>query len=107
MSDNNNVAVAEAEAALDACEKDECCSSAMMDKLKEARAKMSAVLNDLNAKASEVGAAVKKNAQCAQEKAREGIEKTEKTIQAHPLAAVGIALGIGVLIGLCIPRRRD
>ena len=36
-----------------------------------------------------------------------GVDKTEVAIKENPWAAVGIAFGVGILIGVLVPRGRD
>lgn len=44
-------------------------------------------------------------AQALKEKAREGAKATDRAIREHPYTSLGIALGVGVLIGCLIQRR--
>ena len=39
------------------------------------------------------------------EQAKEAAKKTDETIRAHPYESIGIAFGVGVLIGVLIGRR--
>lgn len=43
----------------------------------------------------------------AEDSVREGLEKAEDTIREHPLAAVGLAAGLGFVLGLLIRGNRD
>ena len=72
----------------------------------EARDKLNAVLGDLRGKAQQTEQAIRKNLAQAQESLRQGAAHTETRIKEHPFAAVGIAAGIGFLIGLLINRKR-
>jgi ElaB/YqjD/DUF883 family membrane-anchored ribosome-binding protein len=40
-----------------------------------------------------------------QEKAVEGVKVTDRTIRTHPYESLGIALGVGVLLGFFVGRR--
>lgn len=42
---------------------------------------------------------------CLQEKAVAGARATDKVIRDHPYQSLGIALGIGVLVGLLVSRK--
>lgn len=50
--------------------------------------------------------ALRKGYDRAEESLREGVDYTERKIKDHPFASVGIAAGVGVLIGLMINRNR-
>jgi ElaB/YqjD/DUF883 family membrane-anchored ribosome-binding protein len=43
----------------------------------------------------------------AKEQVKAGVDKTEVAIKENPWAAVGIAFGVGILIGVLVPRGRD
>ena len=45
-------------------------------------------------------------AQAAKEKGRVAAEKAEETITDHPFASVGIAFGVGLLLGAVLTSRR-
>ena len=47
----------------------------------------------------------KDNCRELQEKAIEGAEATDKVIRKHPYQSLGIAFGVGVLIGVLVGRR--
>ncbi len=47
----------------------------------------------------------KKSAQVLQEKAVAGAKATDQAIRTHPYPALGIAFGIGILIGVLAARR--
>lgn len=42
-----------------------------------------------------------------EEKARAGAQATDKMIREHPYQSIGIAFGIGMLIGILLNRNRD
>jgi ElaB/YqjD/DUF883 family membrane-anchored ribosome-binding protein len=42
-----------------------------------------------------------------QDRTAAAAKATDKTIREHPYQAIGIALGVGVLIGLLVSRSRD
>ena len=69
--------------------------AAFRRKAREAREKLDNLLHDLGEKAGDTGRQFKK-----------GIDHTEEQIKDHPWAAVGIAAGIGLMLGLLINRGR-
>lgn len=73
-------------------------SSGKMDavyrKARVARDKLNAVVEDLGVRADHVEKAMRKN-----------LAHTEDKIRENPLASVGIAAGVGLLIGLLLNRR--
>jgi ElaB/YqjD/DUF883 family membrane-anchored ribosome-binding protein len=66
-------------------------ASELMEKGREAGARVSAALQ--SAKAN------------IQEKTVAGAKATDRTIRQHPYESIGIAFGIGVLIGVLVARR--
>lgn len=75
-------------------------------KASEARDKLNAVLADLRVKAQQTEQAIRKNLVHAEQSVREGVAHTETRIKENPFAAVGIAAGIGFVIGLLVNRNR-
>jgi len=69
--------------------------AAFYRKAREARDKLNTLLQDLGEKAGDTGKHLKR-----------GIDQTEDQIKDHPWAAVGIAAGVGLLLGLLINRGR-
>ena len=69
--------------------------AAFYRKAREARDKLDTLLHELGEKAGDTGKQLKK-----------GIDQTEEQIKDHPWAAVGIAGGVGLLLGLLINRGR-
>ncbi len=69
--------------------------AAFYRKAREARDKLNHLLHDLGEKAGDTGKHLKK-----------GLDQTEEQIKDHPWAAVGIAAGAGLLLGLLINRGR-
>jgi ElaB/YqjD/DUF883 family membrane-anchored ribosome-binding protein len=69
--------------------------TAFYRKAKEARDKLDRLLHDLGEKAGDTGKHLRK-----------GLDQTEEQIKDHPWAAVGIAAGAGLLLGLLINRGR-
>ncbi len=67
---------------------------AVYAKARVARDKLNSVIDELGGKADQVDKAVRKN-----------VADTEDRIRENPLAAVGIAAGVGLLIGLLLNRR--
>ena len=64
-------------------------------KIREARDRLDSTLHDLGDKATATGQQVK-----------HGVELTEDRIKETPWAAVGIAAGVGLVLGLLINRNR-
>ena len=75
-------------------------------KARDARDKLNAVLSDLRVKARETEKVVRKNLAQAESQVRQGVAQTETKIKEYPFAAVGIAAGIGFIIGLLVNRNR-
>ena len=69
--------------------------AAFYRKAREARDKLDTLLHDLGEKAGDTGTQLRK-----------GVDHTEEQIRDHPWAAVGIAAGVGLLLGLLINRGR-
>ena len=64
------------------------------DKTKEARAKLAGALEK-----------AKESYKKLQEKAAEGAKATDQCIRTHPYQTMGIAFGVGVIIGLLAKRK--
>ena len=64
------------------------------DKAREARSRLSATL-----------ASAKESLETLQEKAIAGAKATDRVIREHPYQSIGIAFGLGVLIGVLVNRR--
>jgi ElaB/YqjD/DUF883 family membrane-anchored ribosome-binding protein len=64
------------------------------EKVSEARKRLAAALE----RAKEIAGRVR-------EKAVEGAKVTDKAVHEHPYQAIGIALGVGVLLGYLVARR--
>jgi ElaB/YqjD/DUF883 family membrane-anchored ribosome-binding protein len=75
-------------------------------KARDARDKLNAVLTDLRVKARETEKVVRKNLAQAEKSVKHGVQHTETKIREYPLAAVGIAAGLGFIIGLLVNRNR-
>jgi len=75
-------------------------------KAREARDKLNTVLADLRGKAVETEKVVRKSLGSAEESMRQGVHQTETKIREYPFAAVGIAAGLGFIIGLLVNRNR-
>ena len=80
--------------------------SATHSRASEARDKLNVVLGDLRVKAQQTEKAIRKNLAQAETSVREGVAHTETRIKDNPFAAVGIAAGIGFVIGLLVNRNR-
>lgn len=68
------------------------------EKAKEARARLSAALERAKATCEELQGQ-------ALETARAAVKKADTVIREHPYESIGVAFGIGVLIGVLIGRR--
>ena len=78
----------------------------------DARALLSATVDVAGEKVAEarkrLAAALDKGKEmygCVREKAAEGVKAADETLRDHPYEAVGIALGVGALIGYLAARR--
>jgi ElaB/YqjD/DUF883 family membrane-anchored ribosome-binding protein len=70
--------------------------SGLSEKAREARARLAASLASAKAGLSKLN-----------EKAVEGAKATDKVIRANPYQSIGIAFGLGILIGVLVTRNRD
>ena len=68
----------------------------LSEKAREARARLAASL-----------ASAKAGLQKVNEKAIEGAKATDRVIRANPYQSIGVAFGIGILIGVLVTRGRD
>jgi ElaB/YqjD/DUF883 family membrane-anchored ribosome-binding protein len=66
----------------------------LTEKSKEARTRLNDALESAQRSCEEL-----------QERAVAGLKTAEDTIKAHPYKTVGIALGVGLLVGLLLTRR--
>lgn len=64
------------------------------DKAREARARLTNALER-----------AKESCECLQEKAVASAKAADKVIRAHPYQTIGIAFGVGVLIGVLVTRK--
>ena len=71
-------------------------SSGLSEKAREARARLTASLASAKAGLSRIN-----------EKAVEGAKATDRVIRANPYQSIGVAFGIGILIGVLVTRGRD
>ena len=69
-------------------------ASGLGDKAREARARLAASL-----------ASAKANLSKLNEKAVEGAKATDRVIRDHPYPSLGIAFGVGILIGVLVTRK--
>jgi ElaB/YqjD/DUF883 family membrane-anchored ribosome-binding protein len=67
-------------------------------KAKDARAKLSVKLDSAKAQLKDLESVVK-------DKAIEGARETDRVIRDHPYESLGVAFGIGLLIGILINRK--
>lgn len=68
------------------------------DKAKEARVRLSAAIDKARTTCEELQAQ-------GMEAAREAARKADETIRTHPYESIGIAFGVGVLLGALLRRR--
>lgn len=69
-------------------------TSGLSEKAREARARLTASLASAKAGLSRMN-----------EKAVEGAKATDRVIRANPYQSIGVAFGIGILIGVLVTRR--
>ena len=69
-------------------------ASGLGDKARDARARLAASL-----------ASAKANLSRLNEKAVEGAKATDRVIRDHPYQSIGVAFGIGILIGVLVTRK--
>lgn len=70
--------------------------SGLSEKAREARARLTASLASAKAGLSRLN-----------EKAVEGAKATDRVIRANPYQSIGVAFGIGILLGVLVTRGRD
>ena len=97
---NNQELVAEAHSLLDRLS-----HSKLGEEAKILAAKLRDGVETLKTKSAEAVDVIKAKSIEAQKQVKVGVEKTEEAIKDHPWTAVGVAVGVGVVIGLLI--RRD
>ena len=68
---------------------------------RETRDRLNAAINDFGHRAGEGGRRVRESAEAG---VRQGISQTETSIKDNPFVAVGVAAGVGLLLGLLINR---
>jgi ElaB/YqjD/DUF883 family membrane-anchored ribosome-binding protein len=68
------------------------------DRAKEARAKLNVKLDEAKVQLKDLDAVVR-------EKAAIGAKETDRIIREHPYESLGVAFGIGLLIGILINRK--
>ncbi len=78
----------------------------ILNRASEARDKLNVVLGDLREKAQQTEKMIRRNLAQAETSVREGVAHTETRIKDNPFAAVGIAAGIGFIVGLLVNRNR-
>ena len=100
LSDDLKDSVAQAEDLLDSPSTDgPGARERLQSKAREVRDRLNVALSDLGAKAEEQYTR-------AEASVKQGLEHTESKIKERPFTAVGIAAGVGLLIGLLINRGR-
>jgi ElaB/YqjD/DUF883 family membrane-anchored ribosome-binding protein len=70
--------------------------SGLSEKAREARARLSASLASAKAGLARLN-----------DKAIEGAKATDRVIRANPYQSIGVAFGLGILIGVLVTRNRD
>ena len=98
--------VAEANEVLESASDQTVKNEKLVKMARDARDKLNGVLSDLGAKAGVAQQTVRKGWAQAESSVRTGVAQTETQIKENPWAAVGIAAGVGVLLGLLINRRQ-
>lgn len=81
-------------AACDAEELIKATAGELTEKSKEARLRLKATLNS-----------AKETCEVLEERALDGIKVADRKIRAYPYESIGIALGVGLLLGVVIGRR--
>jgi ElaB/YqjD/DUF883 family membrane-anchored ribosome-binding protein len=71
-------------------------STGLSEKAREARARLAASIASAKAGLSRIN-----------EKAVEGARATDRVIRANPYQSIGVAFGIGILLGVLVTRNRD
>lgn len=66
----------------------------LSDRVKDARARLGQSLTSAKSSYNHV-----------EERIREGVEKTDRTIREHPYQTIGAAFGVGLLIGVLVNRK--
>ena len=74
-----------------------------LERARESRDKLNTLLNDWGNRA---GDAQRRARETAEVRLKEGLDTTETKIKENPFAAVGVAAGVGLLLGLLINRSR-
>lgn len=65
------------------------------------------VLGEIGEVAERVVRALGSGVEDAEESVRDGLVQAEETIRRHPLAALGVAAGVGFLVGVLVSRGRE
>lgn len=65
------------------------------------------VLSEIGEVAERVVRALGSGVGDAEESVRDGLVQAEETIRKHPLAALGVAAGVGFLVGVLVSRGRE
>lgn len=71
-------------------------TSGLSEKARDARARLAASLASAKAGLSKLN-----------EKAIEGAKATDRVIRANPYQSIGVAFGVGILLGVLVTRGRD
>jgi ElaB/YqjD/DUF883 family membrane-anchored ribosome-binding protein len=107
MSDELKGSVAQAEDLLDSPMSDEPGTKERLKaRAREARDRLNGILHDLGARAEGAEQVLKDQYGRAEASVKQGLDHTEVKIKEHPFTAVGIAAGVGLVIGLLINRGR-
>lgn len=80
-------------------------ASGMGEKAKEARQQLAVKLEDAKKRIGELEVSVVETAGVVRDKALEGAKKTDHLVRSHPYESIGIAFGVGLLIGVLINRK--
>lgn len=65
------------------------------------------VMSEIGEVAQQVVRALGDGVGDAEDSIREGLVQAEETVRKHPLAALGVAAGVGFLVGVLVSRGRE
>jgi ElaB/YqjD/DUF883 family membrane-anchored ribosome-binding protein len=65
------------------------------------------VIGEIGEVAERVVQALSSGVEDAEDSLRDGLVQAEETVRQHPLAALGVAAGVGFLVGVLVSRSRE
>ena len=65
------------------------------------------VIGEIGEVAERVVEALSSGVEDAEDSLRDGLVQAEETVRKHPLAALGVAAGVGFLVGVLVSRSRE